>query len=300
MELMPSLDNVDPTQLTSQDLEIITRNATQTAAFPVAEWAYENRRHAQAVVDFLYLGPTSVVRNLDFLKREAITLILVVRHSSMAGARLLSVSKATDVLGIAAEYVHVDGPHELIRRFLETIKLINNHLISIHHSQPRGRDQQGQMLMPTQHFRRGKVLVTCDSGNDLSAVLVAAYIMAVFGQPMVPALQFVQLQRFCCVFDEDMKRVLQSWEDILGARSHVAHHSRRSQETPQMDGPAAAVDRPKRRLDDMMSAGSDQGQEGRASITDVDRDRFTDRDRFVPFADAPANGPLSSAGANSR
>ncbi|GAB0133071.1 hypothetical protein EsDP_00001487 [Epichloe bromicola] len=301
MELMPSYEHVDPSQLTSDDLQIITQNAKQVAIDQLATWAYEDRRFAQAIVDFLFLGPTSIIRDHHFLKREGITMMLVVRDPRLTGT-LRSVDQASEELGIAVEYVHVDGPADLIRGFPNMIRLINDHLLSVYHSQSRGRNDEGQILMETCHFRRGKVLVTCDSGNHRSAAIVAAYLMSVFGQSMVSTVQFVQLKRFCCIYDEDMKRMLQSWEDILRARSMVAHHSQSeskgqqqsrvcSQDTdaqPVRHQPTRlAASKSKRGFDNMMELvmGAEKG-----AFVDTDEDRFLDRDPFFPFADVPKNG----------
>lgn len=299
MELLPSFKNIDPTQLTSVDLQIITRNAKQIALDRAADWEYENRRLAQAVVDFLYLGPTSVVRDHGFLQREGITMMLVVRSSGMAETKPLSVEKASGVLGIPANYVHVDGPQDLIHAFPEIISLINKHLLSVYHSQSRGGEKDGQISVPQGGFRPGKVLVTCESGNYRSAAVAAAYIMAIFGMGMIPTLQFIGLQRFCCAFDEETKRILQSWEDILLARSTVAQQmqhqmstvSQDQQTSSTVDGGASLVPPgkktvgSKRGLDDMMDIESDSCEDaGEAPI--VDLDRFTDRDSFAPFADA--------------
>lgn len=302
MELLPSFKNVDPTQLTSQDVQIITRNAKQIALDRAADWEYENRRLAQAIVDFLYLGPTSAIRDHGFLQREGITMMLVVRSTSMAGAKPLSVEKASGVLGIPAHYIHVDGSHDLIHAFPEMISLINNHLLFVYHSQARGGDRDGQISVPQGGFRPGKVLVTCESGNDRSAAVVAAYIMAVFGNGMIPTLQFIGLQRFCCTFDEETKRILQSWEDILLARSTVAKHMRHQmaeasqnwRSCPAMEGgtpqiPSGRALGSKRGLDDMMDLSSENCEDAGGALI-VDLDRFTDRDSFAPFADAVGGG----------
>lgn len=297
MELKPAFDKVDPTQLTSRDLEIITGGSAQMALDPTREWEYEQRRYAQPILDFLYLGPTSVIRDHDFLQRAGITLMLVVRDSRMATTKLLSVERATTSLGIASHYVNVGSAHELIRGFPDIIRLINDHLLSVYHSQAKGRNEDGQILMQTRNFRRGKVLVTCESGNDRSATVVAAYVMAIFGQDVVKTLQFMGVQRFCCTFDEDMKRILQTWEDILNARSDVAQqalqdrHSVRNGDQQQINiqksngkgDVSSPSGKSKRGLDDMMDVDENEGV-GDAGWT-MDMDRFTDREPFVPFAE---------------
>ncbi|KAK2616889.1 hypothetical protein QQS21_000267 [Conoideocrella luteorostrata] len=303
MKLMPSYENIDPSQLTSQDLQIITQNNIQFAVDCGEAWTYEKRHNANAIVDFLFVGPTSIIRDHQFLKQEGITLMLVVRDSRMVGT-LRSVDTASKELGIALQYIYLDHTSELIQRFSDTTRLINNHLLSVYHAQSRGCNGDGQILIETGDFRRGKVLITCESGNYRCAAIAAAYIMSVFGQEMVSVLQFMQVQRFSCIFDEDMKRMLKSWEDILIARSMVAQHSLLqntqlgqtqayrngdSQAPPAQLAPISnriAGSKPKRRLDALFDIDTDDGLPGASTM---DMDRFSDRDPFVPFTDIQKN-----------
>jgi hypothetical protein len=121
-------------------------------------------------------------------------------------------------------------------------------------------------------FRRGKVLITCETGNDRSAAIAAAYIMAVFGKDMVTAVQFITVQRFCCSFDEDVKRKLQSWEDILRARSQIASETA----TPQNAMHA------KRHIAEVMD--TDEHSDVKEHLS-LDQERFEGRSDFVPFVD---------------
>ena len=269
--LMPSYENVDPSQLTAQDVEIITRNMKQIATDRSADWSYEQRREAQCLVDFLYLGPNSVAKDHEWLKREGITMFLVARDSRMSGTRLNGVEKAAQALGIALQYVDLEGYDKLITSFSVVIRAINDHLLSIYHRQAKEINQDGSMKVDPSNFHRGKVLITCETGNDRSAALAAAYIMAVFGQDMIAAVQFISIQRFCCTFDEDIKRKLQSWEDILRARSQVASHAT----TPQN------AMHTKRHIED---CSNEEDVDVKDSFT-LDHDRFEGRGAFVPFVD---------------
>lgn len=283
INLMPSYENIDPTQLRSGDLEIITQNKVQVAKDRTLAWTYEQRRAAQPILDFLYLGPTSVIRDQDYLRREGITMILIARHTSLASQRLLSVERVSESLGIPVKYVDVESDYLLIRGFPEAIRIINDHLLAVYHSQAQGRNKAGQLLVEADNFQRGKVLLACDSGNDRSAALAAAYIMAVFGSDMWSAINFITVQRFCCTFTEEIKRVLLTWEDMLKARSAVAiaTHGRGSGsgsgETQQR-----ANSKGKRDLDDMMETDGD-GDVSEPTVPD--RDRFVGRDDFAPFLD---------------
>jgi hypothetical protein len=210
-------------------------------------------------------------------------MIMIARHTSLASQRLLSVERVSESLGIPVKYVDVESDYLLIRGFPEAIRIINDHLLAVYHSQAQGRNKAGQLLVEADNFQRGKVLLACDSGNDRSAALAAAYIMAVFGSDMWSAINFITVQRFCCTFTEEIKRVLLTWEDMLKARSAVAiaTHGRGSGsgsgETQQR-----ANSKGKRDLDDMMETDGD-GDVSEPTVPD--RDRFVGRDDFAPFLD---------------
>ncbi|KAK7420525.1 hypothetical protein QQX98_002724 [Neonectria punicea] len=276
--LMPSYANVDSSQLTSRDLDIITQNATQVATNHAADWSYEQRRQAQRLLDYLYLGPNSIVRDLAFLEREGITMIVVARDARMANTPLMSFQKAAQVLNLQTHYVNVEGAHHTISEFSSTICAINDHLLSVYHSQAQGQNEDGHLIVRPSSFRRGKVLITCETGNDRSAAIAAAYIMAMFGRGMVATVQFICIQRFCCCFDEDLKRKLQSWEDILQARSQVAQSLRLSR-----PGAAHATSNAKRHIDEVIDM--DELSTATANVGITDRARFEGRDAFVPFVD---------------
>lgn len=276
--MTPSYENVDPSQLTTEDLAIITRNEAQLVAPNMAgNWRYEQRREAQRILEFLYVGPNAVIRDHDFLQREGITMVMVARDSRLASRNLLSVESATRALGIASQYVDIGSPQQFIHGFPDTIRDINNHLLSVYHRQIQGRNEHGHLLLDPTGFVRGKVLVTCESGNELSPAIVAAYIMSVFGKDMASALQFISVQRFCVCFDEDMKRLLLTWEDIHRARASVARAR-----TPVVGQPGP-VAKEKRRLDHLRDEDDEMG----LSESTMDRDRFNGRDTFVPFVDLP-------------
>ncbi|KAI9152202.1 Serine/threonine/tyrosine-interacting protein [Paramyrothecium foliicola] len=267
MKLVPSLENIDLIQLTPGDLEMITQNKFQVAKDGTLNWAYEQRRQAQSVLDYLYLGPTSIIRDQAFLQREGITMIVIARHASLASQRLMSVERVSEQLGIHVHYVDVASDYQLVRGFPTAIRLVNDH-----------------MLAAASNSRRGKVLVACDSGNDRSAALVASYIMAMFGRDMWSAIGFISMQRFCCTFTEDLKRMLLTWQDMLKARSAVANARRTDDGGPvlRVMSEGAGNAKAKRGFDDMMDMDE---EESRTEESTSDRDRFVGRDGFAPFVD---------------
>ena len=277
--LVPSYENVDPSSLSKEDLAIITGNTKEFVATNLANnWRYEQRREAQSILDFLYLGPTAVIRDRDYLRKEGITMILVARDSRMATRNLLTLDVARDELGIEPGYVNIEGRAQFVSKFPEVVRHINNHLLSIYHGQIQGKDESGQMMLDTSGFRRGKVLIACESGNSLSAVLVTAYLMAMFGKDVPSTIQFVHIQRFCVCFDEDLKRLLQTWGDILRAQASVgrAHLDDQSGSTPTKN---------KRGLHDFVE--TEDGEDMDMGDNSWDQERFAGRGTFAPFVDVP-------------
>jgi hypothetical protein len=198
--LSPVFDLGQGTSITREEIELITQNQPQLA--PRSEdWTYESRRQAQPILSFLYLGPVSAVRNAAFLCDHGITMLLAARDVRQAAARLLAVSKTAADLGIASDTVDVSGRAELISAIPQAIGKINAHLLAM-----RGR---------------GKVLVCCETGNERSAALVAAYLMTMYDADLVGALQFVHYKRFCANFDDDIKFLLRGYGDLVAARRMV-------------------------------------------------------------------------------
>ncbi|KAM0263009.1 hypothetical protein ACHAQJ_001387 [Trichoderma viride] len=268
--LTPSYSLVDSSQVSGDEFVLITGNRTQTAVNYASRWKYEWRREVQRILDFLYLGPTRVVRDHDFLQREAITMVVVVRDARNP-MNFASVNTLFSVLRIPSLYIDIE-PNNLVRSFNTMVQNINRHLITVNRSaffRTEGFSTGFQQPV------RGKVLVTCETGNDRSPPLVAAYIMSMYGQTMATAVKFVGTQRFCSAFDEESKRALLTWQEIIKASTTVAGHS---QNPAALAAPMAQPARPKRGLDDMLDEAE---EEARNSIGDGER--FEGREPFAPF-----------------
>lgn len=293
LQIVPSYDSVNIGNLSKEDIDIITGKRSQQAANrPLNQaWVYEDRRKAQQILDFLYLGPLSVVRDREWLKKEGITMLLAARDATMAQARLMSLEKAADELGIEAAYVDVAGRQELIRSFPATVAKINDHLLRVYKRQAQqqvvtaadGQRQQVTAIDPST-FRRGKVLVFCETGNERSAVVVAAYLMTMYGGDLVSVIQFISAQRFCTNFDEEAKLLLQSYGDILEAKRMTVQDAQQNvpQKPASLQGDitssSAAVNlkSKKRGIEDTMD------EDDNADFS-MDIGRYEDRAPFQPF-----------------
>ncbi|KAJ5161608.1 hypothetical protein N7492_007000 [Penicillium capsulatum] len=188
-----------------------------TRRFKNSQWTYEMRREAQQVLPFLSLGPSSCLRDLEFLRHQGFTLLLAVRNRSSAHARLVSGDKAATSLGIESDTIDVFDNQELISEFPRAIRRINDHLAGMDidpnaHTVPTGPD--GQPL-------KKKVLVFCESGNERSAGVVIAYAMAMLSVDVAHATRLVQQHRFCVSLEDPMKRILFAFDSILAAKRDV-------------------------------------------------------------------------------
>ncbi|KAI1206473.1 phosphatases II [Annulohypoxylon truncatum] len=284
--VVPNYEKVDPASLSADDLKIITQNyKEQLAKDSAANWTYESRRIAQPILDFVYLGPSSVARDREWLRKTGITMLLAARDAKMADIRLMATDRVAQELGIQSEYVDVSGYNELIRAFPSVVRTINNHMLDVFRGQrinnANMQVEDGKMVIPQEKFQRGKVLVFCETGNDRSAGVVVAYLMSVFGLSMVEACQFVNFKRFCVSIADDLKYVLQSYEGILSAQ-RVVHQHELSSITNQDTGESMKT-RTKRRFADTVDQDEEMGEtdDGMA----LDYDRFMGRRSFVPFVD---------------
>ncbi|KAJ4989666.1 Serine/threonine/tyrosine-interacting protein [Stagonosporopsis vannaccii] len=174
------------------------------------EWAYERRRQAQMILPWLFLGPMVASKDKDFFAREGITMVLAVRSrdGSMSGAL-----QAARNAGLSVATIEAPTYHDLIKRFGDTTSVINEHVAKV---RLRAMEETGQPTL-------GKVLVFCESGNEKSAAVVAAYLMEILDDfDYIKAMQVCQAQRFCVNFDDTIKNMLRSRWDILQASRSVS------------------------------------------------------------------------------
>ncbi|KAK4460955.1 putative fmi2 protein [Cladorrhinum samala] len=276
ISIAPSFSDVDSSQLTEADLRLITSGgALQSARDSSNTWKYESRRLAQPIVDFLYLGPSSVVRDQAFLRSAGITLLLAIRDARFEGM-FANLKKTADAVGIDADAVDIIPGQDLIKAFGVVVKKINEHLLRVYRSGQENGDGSG---------KKGKVLICCETGNDRSALMAAAYIMTVFGLDLVTTVQFMTLQRFCVTFGDDSKFLLQTYEDILRARRDVSRA--RGEMGPETgDSLKAQI---KRRVEELNGGGMADGEGNGENEGDEggigDAERFQGRAGFAPYSD---------------
>ncbi|MCJ1241171.1 hypothetical protein MMC14_009175 [Varicellaria rhodocarpa] len=248
-------------------------------------WRYEQRREAQAILPFLYLGPLSAAKDFDFLRREGITMIMAVRKTSSAQTNFV-VSRVASELGISTISMDVASYQELIAAFPRAIEAINLHLSSIYNQ------QQIQIASTTSPYQQvpnsipGRVLVFCESGNERSAAVVAAYMIQVYSFTLVDSLQILTNQRFCVTFDDNLKTLMHSYELIVQAKRDVLRGQRAQLQSRGGQAEADVMESgrngksSKRTLDETFEdVEMDEG------YRQTDRERFEDRKGNAPFED---------------
>ncbi|ETI27905.1 hypothetical protein G647_00354 [Cladophialophora carrionii CBS 160.54] len=183
-------------------------------AHSMLTWQYEMRRNAQAILPFLFLGPSSVARDPAFICDTGITLLVAARSGKSVRTRKSFLDPATfaSSAGIASWTFDFDHPAEFISLVKPVIRAINDHLEAT----------CARIPIRDIHDVRGKVLIFCESGNDRSALLVAAYLMVVYGVEAIAAIHMIQSQRFCITLSDDMKNILLDLQTITTAERQVS------------------------------------------------------------------------------
>ena len=230
------------------------------------DWKYEQRHQAQRILPFLFLGPVAAARDSAFLQRTGITMVVAVRNTLSAQARLLQ-SKAALSLGIQSKSVDVAGNQELIAAFPTAVDMINSHLAEMYQ----------QSVSPNDGSSPGKVLIYCETGNERSAALVTAYIMAMYSMDMVKAIQVVQAERFAVSIDDETRNFLETFNAMLQARRDVIRQQVESTISFNSTRPSKPG---KRTLDDTYSDADIDMVEANGNADDA---RFEKRDGLAPF-----------------
>lgn len=237
---------------------IIDGNVTLT--HKMLDWKYGNRREAQKILPFLYVGPFSAAKDEKDVRETAFTFLLSVRSTASGPTRTMDAVKMAAQSGFQSAYnLDVDSPTDLVRKFPAAIKAINDHLensmngiaLDLHH------------IIKSESIR-GKVLVSCETGNERSAAFVAAYLMAVFNIDLITAIQTVQSQRFSMCMDDSIKNALGTFEMLLSARRDVGRANQlldgghqKENLRPQVDHESTLSARLKRPLDDVYDDDAD-------------------------------------------
>ena len=177
----------------------------------VTPWKYEMRQQAQAIVPFLYLGAAAAAKDIEFLQRTGITFLLAVRPGS-AWSSFMNPAPVAAKLGIESWTLDAQNAFEVRKQLMTAIARINKHL------------EQSCAIGPASNSQeiRGKILVCCETGNDRSATLVAAYLIVMYDLDAPAALALIQSKRFCLSPTDSMKDMLTHFRSYVQAQGQVA------------------------------------------------------------------------------
>jgi len=275
---------------TEEDLEAIVQHR-YVAYDQTKTWSYSQRRSAQEILPFLFLGPATS-KTPQFFSDNEITLILAIRDTSQAEAGILGPGKVASELGTDFESVDIASQQELIKAFPTVNRIINEHLLRVYREQKKRhpeslvqqRDSNGRIVDTV----KGKVLVYCETGNERSAIVVAAYLMSMYGLGVVHAVQFVASQRFCVAIDDKALNLLVSFHDILQAKRDVMSTPR--VEMPIIQGPFGQNSFSPYQInggDNAKRVYNDTIEDTDMAEADDDAERFNGRNS-APFADSVA------------
>ena len=184
-------------------------------------------------------------------------------------------------LGIQLQNVDVAGNQELIAAFPAAIDLINNHLSGMYQLQFQ---HNSSLSDQTGGSSPGKVLVFCESGNERSAALVIAYIMAMYSMDLIKAIQLVQSQRFAVSIDDATRNYLETYSYILQAKRDVIRQRASALAFHANIGLNSHIDKPvtsKRALENTYDEDTDMGND----MGNDDHERFEKRNGLAPFQD---------------
>lgn len=174
-----------------------------------SDWDYNLRHNAQPILPFLFLGPAPVARDATFITSNGITMAIAVRSAQSAAKlpKLLNPSRFPSCADIETATFDVDTPYDVITRIKPIIKAMADHIEA---------RNQGQTLSNINDIQ-GRILVFCESGNDRSPVLVAGFLMIIYGLPWQQALNFIHAHRFSVCLTTGMNEMLQTLEGMLKA-----------------------------------------------------------------------------------
>lgn len=199
-------------------------------------WQYNDRQHAQFILPFVMLGPAAVARDRNFIRENQLTMVISVRNAVVASRspKLLDPARFDSCQGLETATFDIGSPFDFIQRVRPVIKLMVTHLNKY--------NQSVDLVRPEQV--RGRILVCCETGNERSPVLVAAFLMLVYGLPWHESLNLIHAHRYSLAVSTQMNDMLINLGMIFSAQADLNASS-------QLSG------RAKRSIDDMYDTEED-------------------------------------------
>lgn len=258
--------NAATVDLTREEYELITSNLPLHMGTGTHEtvWDYNHRRRAHQILDWLYLGPFTALRDRKFLEEAGITTAIPVRYVPDPNApsifNSIGANAITRDLCINVDTIDIRDDTSIPSILPAAVKKINDAVLT------HARNHPLHPTVPGGPRHNAKILIVCETGNHRSALIVAAYLTAMFSLSLQSTLMFISSKRFSADLEEAWKRHMVTWGEILQAKRDVnSVGTRTAQSAPTAN---------KRSIDDTYN--DDDGQD--TMTTGEDR-------KFVPFAD---------------
>lgn len=171
----------------------------------ISQWRYEYRQLAQQIDTNLFLGPLSMVKDLDFLTENNIRV-------------LISISDIRIVPAVVRHKYEPSGQFKCLSYDPGNKILSPMHLVS----------QLMEICQVVEEAERENVnvLIYCETGSNSSAVATAAYLIYKYDFDLIKAVQTVQARRFCAVFDDTARYNLCTFQDICKAHKPIKENPR--------------------------------------------------------------------------
>jgi len=232
-------------------------------------WKYESRHKAQAILPYLHLGPASIARDGVYIAQNDISMVIAVRSAQSARAhpKLLDPSRFPSCTNLQTATFDVDSPFHVIQGIQPMIKMMTDHL------------EARTAIRPVSSLENvgGKILVICESGNDRSPVLVAAYLMLLYGIAWHESLNLIHAYRFSVSLSGNMNHMLKTLDGMFRAEADTATVFNSSQDQHQAKEEGGEGRRSsKRTIDDTCDSDETMTDEQEVSV----------RPGIAPFADA--------------
>lgn len=159
----------------------------------LSHWRYESRREAQQIYPHLWLGPVGVTRDENFLINNNIRVLI-----SLADMRCKQKGNSKFEYFEFSSGDNLGGDARLVNYFGQINEII---------------DTAAKNNLTT--------ILFCDSGNDNSATVAAAYVMHHQNCSYVDAIQYVQARRFSISLDDASKHNLVTYQGFLEASAQA-------------------------------------------------------------------------------
>lgn len=197
----------------AQFLAALTKSSTLSFEHGMTRWQYGNRSTAQDILPYLLLGPINFARDPELIRKAGITMMIAVRSKITAEKipNIMNPLRFPSTQGIVTATFDIDTAFDALRGRSEIIKAMNDHIEA---------SCEGKTISHLEDIP-GKILVFCETGNERAPLLVAMYLMVVWGLDGISAYQAIQARRFGVGMGTEIMTMLETFTQICEAERSV-------------------------------------------------------------------------------